>query len=198
MPKRKSRDDDAPRRKHPRRRRILWGLARWTVVVAIWSSFLLLSIVAWLAYDLPDVSRLDEIQRRPSVTLLAADGSALGSFGDLYGETVQLKQLPPYLPKALIATEDRRFYYHFGVDPIGVARALYVNFRQGEVSQGGSTITQQLAKNVFLTPDRTVRRKGQEVLLALWLERNFTKDQILTLYLNRVYFGAGTYGVDAA
>ncbi|MGH6959477.1 MAG: transglycosylase domain-containing protein, partial [Dongiaceae bacterium] len=130
--------------------------------------------------------------------LLAADGTMLATYGDLYGQTVRLAELPPYLPQAVLATEDRRFYGHFGLDVIGLARAAYVNLRQWRLLQGGSTITQQLAKNIFLTPDRTVRRKGQEMLLALWLERNFSKDEILTLYLNRVYFGAGTYGVDAA
>ncbi len=104
----------------------------------------------------------------------------------------------PICPQAVIATEDRRFYSHFGLDVKGLLRAVYVNFTQGRLVQGGSTITQQLAKNIFLTPERSIHRKGQEVLLALWLERNFTKDQILELYLNRVYFGAGTYGVDAA
>ena len=98
----------------------------------------------------------------------------------------------------MIATEDRRFYSHFGIDLIGLARAAYANLRAGRVVQGGSTITQQLAKNVFLTPERTFNRKIQETLLALWLERRFTKDQILTIYLNRVYLGAGTYGVEAA
>jgi len=188
----------ANRRNTVRKRRLLWPLAKGFAVAAIWSAFLLLCAVAWLAYDLPDVSRLNNVERRPSVSLLAEDGSIVASFGDLYGEPVRLADLPPYLPQAVLATEDRRFYGHFGVDLIGVLRALYVNLREGEVTQGGSTITQQLAKNVFLTHDRTLRRKGQELLLALWLERNFTKDQILTLYLNRVYLGAGTYGVEAA
>src|SRR6185369_16849948 len=97
-----------------------------------------------------------------------------------------------------LATEDRRFYHHWGVDPLGLLRAIYVNMKTGDVVQGGSTITQQLAKNVFLTPERSLDRKIQETLLALWLERSFTKDQILTIYLNRVYLGAGTYGVEAA
>ena len=98
----------------------------------------------------------------------------------------------------MIATEDRRFYHHCGVDPIGLVRAAYANLRAGHVVQGGSTITQQLAKNLFLTPDRTLKRKIQEALLALWLEHKFTKDELLEIYLNRVYLGAGTYGVDAA
>ncbi len=104
--------------------------------------------------------------------------------------------MSPYLPDAVLATEDRRFYHHFGIDPIGLARALYVNLRSGDLVQGGSTITQQLAKNVFLTPERSLHRKGQELLLSFWLEHNFTKTQILELYLNRVYFGSGTFGVD--
>ena len=106
--------------------------------------------------------------------------------------------MSPYLPDAVIAAEDRRFYSHFGIDPIGIARAAMANFRAGGVLQGGSTITQQLAKILFLSPDRNFSRKIREVLLALWLEHRFTKDQILEIYLNRVYLGAGAYGVDAA
>src|SRR5215207_6408632 len=106
--------------------------------------------------------------------------------------------MSPLLPKAVIATEDRRFYSHFGIDPIGIVRALAADLRAGQVVQGGSTITQQLAKILFLTPERNLTRKIRETLLALWLERRFTKEQILEIYLNRVYLGAGTYGVDAA
>jgi penicillin-binding protein 1A len=181
-----------------RSRPVLWFLLKWGLVGGIWASFLLLIIVAWCAYDLPDVSGLNDIKRRPSVTLLATDGSILASYGDLYGAKVTLQDMPPYLPEAVLATEDRRFYSHFGVDPLGLLRAVYINLKSGELVQGGSTITQQLAKNVFLTPERSLHRKGQEVLLALWLEHHFTKQQILELYLNRVYFGAGTFGVDAA
>ncbi|MET1028308.1 MAG: transglycosylase domain-containing protein, partial [Dongiaceae bacterium] len=192
-------DSTVPTPRRPRKGRpILWFLLKWTLIGGIWSSFLLLILVAWCAFDLPDVSRLNEIKRRPSVTLLATDGSILASYGDLYGNRVTLAEMPPYLPEAVLATEDRRFYHHFGVDPLGLLRAVYVNFKTGDVVQGGSTITQQLAKNVFLTPERSLHRKGQEVLLSLWLEHNFTKQQILELYLNRVYFGAGTFGVDAA
>src|SRR5207248_10183750 len=102
------------------------------------------------------------------------------------------------LPQAVIATEDRRFYSHFGVDPVGLLRAAVADFRARHVVQGGSTITQQLAKVLFLSPERSLARKVRETLLALWLERRFTKDQLLEIYLNRVYLGAGTYGVDAA
>ena len=181
-----------------RGRALGWRLLKWASVAAIWCLFIGLCFVAWLAYDLPDLSRLTNAARRASVTLVTADGQILASYGDLYGKAVKLDQLPPYLPDALLATEDRRFYAHFGIDPLGLLRAIITNVQAGHLVQGGSTITQQLAKNVFLTPDRTLRRKGQEVLLALWLEHNLTKQQILTLYLNRVYFGAGTYGVEAA
>jgi penicillin-binding protein 1A len=194
MAKKNGKAKEAPRR----RRRWPWFLLRWGLVSASWGTLVALVFLGWLAYDLPDVSRLNEIRKQPSVTLLAEDGEVIATYGDLYGATVQLKDLPRYLPQAVLATEDRRFYSHFGLDLVGLARAAYINLRDWRLTQGGSTITQQLAKNVFLTPARTLRRKGQEMLLALWLERNFTKDQILTLYLNRVYFGAGTYGVDAA
>ncbi len=180
------------------RRSALLFLARWTQVLAIWTGFILAGVVLWYARDLPDTSRLNEITRRPAVTLVAADGAIIATYGDLYGTTLQLNDLPPHLPRAVMAIEDRRFYSHAGIDPLGVARAIWVNLRTGRFVQGGSTITQQLAKNLFLTPERTLKRKIQEVLLALWLERTYTKDQILTLYLNRVYLGAGAYGVDAA
>ena len=116
----------------------------------------------------------------------------------MHGATLTLKEMPPYLPKAFLAIEDHRFYSHFGIDPIGLVRAAVANLSRRGVSQGGSTITQQLAKNLFLTQERTFARKLQELVLALWLERKFSKTEILELYLNRVYFGAGAYGVDAA
>jgi penicillin-binding protein 1A len=180
------------------RRRLLWLGLKWSAVGAIWSGFAALLFLGWCAYDLPDVSGLNDVKRQPSVTLLAADGSLIASYGDLYGEFTHLEQMSPYLPAAVIATEDRRFYSHHGIDPIGLARALWVNLTAGTLVQGGSTITQQLAKNVFLTPERSLHRKGQELLLSFWLEHNLSKKQILELYLNRVYFGSGTYGVDAA
>ena len=194
--------EDRPRERRPRRARGAKGwrrrLFRWGLLLALWGVILGGGAIAWFALTLPPTSDLTAAQRRPSVTLLGADGGLIATYGDLFGDPLKLEDLPPYLPEAVIATEDRRFYHHYGVDPIGLARALYVNFRAGRVVQGGSTITQQLAKNLFLTPDRTVTRKIQEALLALWLEHKFTKDQLLEIYLNRVYLGAGTYGVDAA
>jgi penicillin-binding protein 1A len=173
-------------------------LLKWVLVAAIWGAVLLGIVLAYFAFTLPDLSGIDKFNRRPSLSFVAADGQVLATYGDLYGGVVELREMPVWLPQAVIATEDRRFYSHFGIDVIGLARASYVNLRAGRVVQGGSTITQQLAKNVFLTHERTFNRKIQETLLALWLERRFTKDQILTIYLNRVYLGAGTYGVEAA
>jgi len=156
------------------------------------------AVLIHFARDLPDTDGLWRAAAGPRVTLIAADGAPLALHGQSVGAPVRLSELPAYMPRAVLAVEDRNFYHHVGVNPFAVARALVVNAREGEVRQGGSTLTQQLAKNLFLSPDRTMRRKIQELLLALWLEHRFTKDEILTLYLNRVYFGAGAYGVDAA
>ena len=191
------------------RRRSPSGRKRWpplgqavrlALSAAVWGLVALAALVAWYAYDLPDIEQLEEAagKRGPTVTLQAADGSVLAHYGDLYGVAVQLHELPPHLPHAVLAVEDRRFYEHSGIDPRGVARALWDNLWAGGLRSGGSTISQQLAKNLFLSPERTLRRKVQEALLAYWLERRFGKDQILTIYLNRVYFGQGAYGVDAA
>ena len=161
-------------------------------------------MVAYFAYDLPNISRLEQSTRRPGVILKAKDGTILASYGDLYGQTVPVETLPDHVPNALLAVEDSRFYSHFGIDIIGLVRAFYSNFRAGRVVQGGSTITQQLAKNFLFSEkhygrrDRSYGRKIKEMILALWLESQFTKKQILTLYLNRVYFGSGTYGISAA
>ncbi len=125
--------------------------------------------------------------RPPNVKIVAANGELLANRGDTGGEAVRLEQLPPYLPNAVIAIEDRRFRSHFGVDPVGLARAVYTNFTSGRLQQGGSTLTQQLAKNLFLEQDRTIKRKIQELVLAFWLEAEYSKDEILEMYLNRVY-----------
>ncbi|WP_448206390.1 transglycosylase domain-containing protein [Azospirillum sp. sgz302134] len=179
-------------------RSILGRLVNAALVAGVWAGIVVGLVLAWFALDLPDISKVAQFERRASVTVLAADGTEFARFGDLYGTTLSVKDLPPHLVNAVLAIEDRRFYSHFGVDPIGLARAFYVNWRSGRAAQGGSTITQQLAKNLFLTPEKSMKRKVQEAMLALWLEHRFTKDQILTAYLNRVYLGAGTFGVDAA
>ncbi len=148
--------------------------------------------------DLPSTDGLWRTAAGPRITLLDAGGAPIAVHGQSQGAPVRLADLPRHAPQAVLAVEDRNFYHHIGVNPLSVGRALFVNAREGEVRQGGSTLTQQLAKNLFLSSDRTMRRKIQELLLALWLEQRFTKDEILTLYLNRVYFGAGAYGLDAA
>ncbi|MEJ2015436.1 MAG: PBP1A family penicillin-binding protein [Limibacillus sp.] len=183
---------------HKKQRSLLRRLVVWTLVLGIWGAVALGGLIAYYAYDLPDVSRMAVLERQPSITILARDGTILGSSGELTGEALQVGEMPRHLPLAVLAIEDRRFYDHPGMDLIGLARAMMTNLQAGALVQGGSTITQQLAKNLFLTPERTIKRKIQEALLAFWLERKFSKDQILTLYLNRVYLGAGTYGVDAA
>ena len=155
-------------------------------------------VIGYYAAYLPPTSEWQVPVRPPNVKIVALNGDLLANRGDTGGEAVRLEQLPPYLPNAVIAIEDRRFRSHFGVDPIGLMRAAYTNFTSGRVSQGGSTLTQQLAKNLFLEPDRTIKRKIQELVLAFWLEAEYSKDEILEMYLNRVYLGSGAYGVDAA
>ncbi len=166
---------------------------------AVWLAVAVAAVVAWYAYDLPDIARLDRAGiRKPVVTIEAADGSVLARYGQVHGQPVDVQKLPTYLPRAFLAIEDTRFYSHPGVDVFGIFRAAFRNLAAGAVREGGSTITQQLAKNLFLTRARTFRRKIQETLLAIWLEQRFSKDQIFSIYLNRVYFGGGAYGVDAA
>ena len=153
---------------------------------------------AYFARDLPDTDALWRNASAPSVKLLASDGAPIPVHGVSAGAPVRLSALPRHVPEAILAVEDRNFYHHFGANPISLIRALIINIESGAILQGGSTITQQLAKNIFLSGERTAKRKIQELLLAIWLEQKFTKDEILTLYLNRVYFGAGAYGIDAA
>lgn len=179
-------------------------LLRAFLMMVIWAVIGLGGLILWFSHDLPDLKNIQINSRRPSVLVQSFNGVVLGTYGDLYEDMVKVQDLPPHVPQALMAVEDRRFYQHFGIDIIGLFRAAYANYRAQRVVQGGSTLTQQLAKNILFTQgtfdinDRSYKRKIQEVLLAIWLELKFTKDQILTLYLNRVYFGSGTYGVDAA
>lgn len=147
---------------------------------------------------LPSIKELNSFTKKPGIVINSEDGQVIGSFGDIYGKYVPFDDIPKSLIDAVLATEDRLFYYHPGIDPLGLSRAMIANMRAGRVVQGGSTITQQVAKNVFLTPERSMLRKIREMLLAFKLEWSFTKDEIMTIYLNRVYLGAGNYGVDAA
>ena len=163
-------------------------------------SVLLLG-AAYIGYcwaTLPDLNEAIEKTRQPAVTITAENGNEIHTFGNVYSEVVKIKDLPQYVPDAILSIEDRRFYHHFGFDPIAFSRAVAYNLLQKKYAQGASTITQQVAKNLFLTPQKNIKRKVQELLLAFWLEKNFSKDQILALYINRVYFGGGVYGIEAA
>jgi penicillin-binding protein 1A len=170
----------------------------WTAVLALWGVIASIGVLVWIGIHLPPIDSLEIPKRPPSVLILGTNGATLATRGDMGGAAVPLRELPDYVPKAFIAIEDRRFYSHHGVDPLGILRAVIRDVVHRGAAQGGSTLTQQLAKNLFLTHERTVTRKLQEVVLALWLEHKFSKAQILELYLNRVYFGAGAYGVEGA
>jgi penicillin-binding protein 1A len=203
-------DDDEPPppprerkvREKPSKRRSSRGrlsrLVYWGAVMSLWGGIATVGVVVWVGAHLPAIQSLEIPKRPPTIEIVGMDGSMLAQRGEMAGANVSLKDLPPYLPKAFIAIEDRRFYSHYGVDPWGILRAAVANVLHRGVSQGGSTLTQQLAKNLFLTQERTLARKLQEVELALWLERKHSKAEILELYLNRVYFGSGAYGVEAA
>ena len=188
----------ARRRSKSRGRLRLGRLFYWGAVLGLWAAIAVVGVVIYVGAHLPAIQSLEIPKRPPTIQIVGLDGSVLASRGEMPGANVSLKDLPPYLPKAFIAIEDRRFYSHYGVDPVGIARAAVTNILHRGVSQGGSTLTQQLAKNLFLTQERTMARKLQEVELALWLERKHSKSEILELYLNRVYFGSGAYGVEAA
>ncbi len=170
----------------------------WGAVLAVWGLIFLVVFFAVFARDLPDTSTLYNVDRQPSITYLDRNGALIAVRGTQQAPPADLDSLPDYVPAAFIAIEDRRFYHHPGFDPIGMSRAMAANMRAGRVVQGGSTLTQQLAKNLFLSPDQNMKRKVQELMLAVWLEMKFSKEEILALYLNRVYFGAGAYGIEAA
>lgn len=195
-----------PGRKAPRksrnRRRGLFGFLRkltyWSLVIGLWTGIAGAGVVAWYGAKMPSATTWAIPDRPPNVKIVSVDGSLVANRGMTGGEAIGLHKMSPYIPQAVIAIEDRRFYSHYGLDPIGLTRAMVTNLVRRRFVQGGSTLTQQLAKNLFLKPDRTLERKVQEVLLAFWIEHKYTKEQILEMYLNRVYFGSGSYGVEAA
>jgi penicillin-binding protein 1A len=177
---------------------LLRRLTYWSLVLGLWGIIAAVGTIAFAVSTLPPIQSLEVPKRPPTIEIVGTDGRPLITRGEMSGTDVSIKDLPAYLPRAFVAIEDRRFFNHSGVDPIGLLRAAAANVLRRGVSQGGSTITQQLAKNLFLTQQRTLWRKMQELVLALWLERKFSKTEILELYLNRVYFGSGAYGVEAA
>ena len=180
------------------RRRWRWTLLKYSFIAGIWAIVLGGLVLVYFAWDLPRPEAALDAARRPSLTLQDQAGQVIASYGDVVGDPLRLSDLPPALPMAAVAVEDRRFYSHFGIDLLGIARAAWVNLRAGRLVEGGSTITQQVAKNLFLTSARTTKRKVQELMLTLWLENHFSKQEILEIWLNRIYLGSGAWGVDAA
>jgi len=172
---------------------------------AVWSGWaaaagvaLIVGFFFFITWGMPSTDDIWEARNGQSITFIDRNGHVILREGAQNAPPVDLSTLPPYVSQAFIAIEDRRFYHHWGVDVGGLMRAGAENMRAGRVVQGGSTITQQLAKNLFLTNERSWRRKAQEMAMAIWLETRFTKEEILALYLSRVYFGAGAYGIEAA
>jgi penicillin-binding protein 1A len=195
MPRQAEREGEGER-PAPRKRHRVWPYA--LVLVMAWGAIFGGIFFSRFLNDLPDVNSLLVNGPSRDITILDDEGRLIARRGLTQGTLVEVNTLPSFVPNAFIAVEDHRFRSHLGLDPIGLLRAAYENFQMGHVVQGGSTLTQQLAKNLFLEPDRTFNRKLQEATLALYLESRYSKDQILTLYLNRVYFGAGVYGIEAA
>ena len=180
------------------KRSFLRRTAYWLVVLCLWVGIAGAGAGAYIIMSVSDADLYKLPEKERGIIVLAENGEVVASRGAFQGDRVLLDELPVYLPQAVIAIEDRRFYDHFGIDIYGMGRAVLTNLKAGRVVQGGSTISQQLAKNLFLKPDRTLQRKMQEAVLALWLEYQYSKDEILQLYLNRVYFGGGAYGVESA
>ena len=191
------------------RRSRLWAVLKWTGVamLLLLAAGLVAAGMAWnhvnktYLQDLPQVPTRQELYastRAPAIKFYDMNGQFIASRGPQYGENVRLATLPDYVPKAFLAAEDRRFYQHGAVDPWAIARAARANQKAGRVVEGGSTITQQLAKGMFLSPDQNLKRKIQEAALAYKLEQMLSKDEVLELYLDRIYFGANTFGLDGA
>ncbi len=179
-------------------RRIVRATFLWSMAIAVLGAIFLGTAVFMTARDLPGFDQLKSSQQGQMIVVRAMDGTEIVALGPSYGKWIAYRDIPPVMKDAMVAVEDRRFYSHFGVDPVGIARSLVVRFRTGYFREGASTITQQLARNVFLNNNRTFGRKLREGVLALALETKLSKQQVLELYLNKVYFGGGAYGIDAA
>ena len=178
--------------------RALRRLFYWSLVLGLWAVIGAIGAVAFVVSTLPPIQSLEVPKRPPTVEIVGIDGRPLVLRGEMSGTDVPIKELPAYLPKAFIAIEDRRFYGHFGADPIGLARALVANVLRRGVSQGGSTLTQQLAKNLFLSGERSLLRKGQEAILTAMLEAAMDKRRIFEIYLNVAEWGENVFGAEAA
>ncbi|AIF81748.1 membrane carboxypeptidase [endosymbiont of Acanthamoeba sp. UWC8] len=180
------------------RKRAVVLLLKVGFVISLICASLTFLIIAYYSSDLPNIAQVYEFKKQPSFTVLDRNGRILANYGDLQGRDLKFEQIPKTLIQAVVAIEDRRFFDHNGVDIWGIIRAVYRNKKAGKVVQGGSTITQQLAKIAFLTPEKTFKRKIQEALIAIKLEKKYSKKEIIRIYLNRVYLGKGNFGVDAA
>ncbi len=197
-PRRGKAEATKPKRRRSRSGGFLMGLLWWGFVACLWGGLAVIGIIVYYGAQLPSSDTWAIPQRPPNIRILAADGSLISNRGQTGGEAVTFRELPHYVPAAFIASEDRRFMTHFGVDPIGLMAVAVESIQARDITRGASTLTQQVAKNLFLTPDQTLGRKVQEAILAIWLEQNFTKEEILELYMNRVFFGQGAYGIEAA
>ena len=175
-----------------------WRLFKFAVTFGFWSFVAGVIGFSYIWFSLDQRGLLQIPKRESGIMMLASNGTVLAQEGAFFGDAAKISQLPDYVPNAVIAIEDHRFRSHYGIDPVGLARAMGRNIVARHLVQGGSTLTQQLAKNLFLTQEKTLTRKAQEAVLAVWLESRFTKDEILQLYLNRVYFGSGAYGIEQA
>lgn len=175
-----------------------WRLVKTGTLFSLLGT-MVLGIFVWVARG--EIDSFEELKSSPNgqmIRVRAADGTVIQSIGPSFGRWIPLNQLPSEMKDAMVAVEDRRFRYHPGIDPIGIARSFWVRLRDGRFSQGGSTITQQLTRNIYLNNNKEFGRKIREIILAMAIETKFSKDQILELYLNKVYFGGGAYGVDSA
>lgn len=198
QPRRGKAEAARPKKRRSRSGGFLMGLLWWGFVACLWGGLAAIAVIVYYGAQLPSSNSWAIPDRPPNIRILAADGSLISNRGQTGGEAVTFRELPQFVPAAFIASEDRRFMTHFGVDPIGLMAVAVESIQARGVTRGASTITQQVAKNLFLTPDQTLGRKVQEAILAVWLEQNFTKEEILELYMNRVYFGAGATGIEAA
>jgi penicillin-binding protein 1A len=198
QPRRGKAEVAKPKKRRSRSGGFLMGLLWWGFVACLWGGIAVIAVIVYYGAQLPSSNTWAIPERPPNIRILAADGSLISNRGQTGGEAVTFRELPAFVPAAFIASEDKRFMSHFGVDPIGLLAVAVESIQARGVTRGASTLTQQVAKNLFLTPDQTVGRKVQEAILALWIEQNFTKEEILELYMNRVYFGAGATGIEAA
>jgi penicillin-binding protein 1A len=178
--------------------KLILKIIKYTIFIAIWLGVACFVIVLIYMHDLPNLSQINSKNNQNIVEVRYSNNNLIATYGKENIDEVDFKDLPQNLINAVISIEDRRFYEHYGIDLLSILRAAYINQKKGYIAQGASTITQQLAKMLFLDSNKTFKRKVQEILLAIQIEKKFTKNQILTMYLNKAYFGSGNYGIKNA